>query len=116
MRGGREEKRWRSRALLFRATRQRARGGRGPASSFEYAISAAASIGVHLAREQIDGEFVTDAGAVKAAGSFENVLLDTLAVIRPSRNTTLTDGLSQLPKDNSGLFIAIAGVMNAAQA
>ena len=109
----REEQRWRNRAVLFLDTRQNGHGGRGPASSFEYAISAAASIGVHLAREQIDGEFVTDAGAVKSAGSFEDALLDTLAVIRPSRSTSITDGLAQLPKDNSGLFIAIAGHLTA---
>jgi uncharacterized protein (DUF58 family) len=112
----REEQRWRNRAVLFLDTRQNAHGGRGPASSFEYAISAAASIGVHLAHEEIDGEFVTDAGAVKAPGSFEDVLLDTLAVIRPSRSSTLSDGLAQLPKDNSGLLIAITGHLNAAQA
>jgi uncharacterized protein (DUF58 family) len=112
----REEQRWRNRAVLFLDTRQNGHGGRGPASSFEYAISAAASIGVHLAREQIDGEFVTDAGAVKASGSFEDVLLDTLAVIRPSRSATLTSGLAQLPRDNSGLFIAIAGRLGEAEA
>ena len=112
----REEQRWRNRAVLFLDTRQGGHGGRGPASSFEYAISAAASIGVHLAREQIDGEFVTDAGAVQAPGSFEDALLDTLAVIRPSRSSTITDGLAQLPKDNSGLLIAIAGHLTGGEA
>ena len=71
---------------------------------------------MHLAREQIDGEFVTDAGAVKSAGSFEDALLDTLAVVRPSRSTSISDGLAQLPKDNSGLLIAIAGHLTGAQA
>jgi len=112
----REEQRWRNRAVLFLDTRQSGHGGRGPASSFEYAISAAASIGVHLAREQIDGEFVTDAGAVKSVTSFEDALLDTLAVIHPSRSTSITDGLAQLPKDNSGLLIAIAGHLTGTQA
>jgi uncharacterized protein (DUF58 family) len=112
----REEQRWRNRAVLFLDTRQGGHGGRGPASSFEYAISAAASIGVHLAREQIDGEFVTDAGPVKAPGSFEDALLDTLAVIRPSRSSTITNGLAQLPRDNSGLLIAIAGRLTAGEA
>jgi uncharacterized protein (DUF58 family) len=112
----REEQRWRNRAVLFLDTRQNGHGGRGPASSFEYAISAAASIGVHLAHEQIDGEFVTDAGAVGAQGSFEDSLLDTLAVIRPSRSSTITDGLTQLPRDNSGLLIAIVGHLTAGEA
>ena len=112
----REEQRWRNRTVVFLDTRLGGHGGRGPASSFEYAVSAAASIGVHLAREEIDGEFVTDTGAVKTPGSFEDGLLDTLAVIRPSHNATLAAGLAQLPKDNSGLLIAIAGHMSGEQA
>jgi len=112
----REEQRWRNRAVLFLDTRLSGHGGRGPASSFEYAVSAAASIGVHLAREEMDTEFVTDAGKATAPGSFEDVLLDTLAVIRPSRNASLGPGLAQLPGDTSGLFIVIAGHLTGAQA
>jgi uncharacterized protein (DUF58 family) len=111
----REEQRWRNRAVLFLDTRLSAHGGRGPASSFEYAVSAAASIGVHLAREEMDTEFVTDVGKV-APGWFEDVLLDTLAVIRPSRNASLSSGLAHLPADTSGLFMVIAGHLTAAQA
>jgi len=112
----REEQRWRNRAVLFLDTRLAGHGGRGPASSFEYAVSAAASIGVHLAREEMDTEFVTDMGKAVAPGSFEDVLLDTLAVIRPSRNASLSSGLAQLPADASGLFIVIAGSLTAGQA
>jgi len=112
----REEQRWRNRAVLFLDTRLSGHGGRGPASSFEYAVSAAASIGVHMAREEMDTEFVTDAGQVTAPGSFEDVLLDTLAVIRPSRNTSLGAGLAQLPADTSGLLIVVAGHLNSAEA
>src|SRR6516164_4214749 len=112
----REEQRWRNRAVLFLDTRLSAHGGRGPASSFEYAVSAAASIGVHLAREEMDTEFVTDMGKVVAPGSFEDVLLDSLAVIRPSRNASLSSGLAHMPADTSGLFMVIAGHLTAAQA
>ncbi len=112
----REEQRWRNRAVLFLDTRLGSHGGRGPASSFEYAVSAAASIGVHLAREEMDTEFATDAGPVTAPGSFEDVLLDTLAVIRPSRNSSLGPGLAHLPADTSGLFIVVAGHLSAGEA
>jgi uncharacterized protein (DUF58 family) len=112
----REEQRWRNRAVLFLDTRLGGHGGRGPASSFEYAVSAAASIGVHLAREEMDTEFVTDGGKVTAPGSFEDVLLDTLAVIRSSRNSSLGPGLARLPADTSGLFIVIAGHLTGGQA
>ncbi len=112
----REEQRWRNRAVLFLDTRLGGHGGRGPASSFEYAVSAAASIGVHMAREEMDTEFVTDAGPVTAPGSFEDVLLDTLAIIRPSRNSSLGAGLAQLPADTSGLFIVVAGHLSSGEA
>jgi uncharacterized protein (DUF58 family) len=102
--------------VLFLDTRLGGHGGRGPASSFEYAVSAAASIGVHMAREEMDTEFVTDAGPVAAPGSFEDVLLDTLAVIRPSRNSSLGAGLAQLPADTSGLFIVVAGHLSSGEA
>jgi uncharacterized protein (DUF58 family) len=112
----REEQRWRNRAVLFLDTRLNGHGGRGPASSFEFAVSAAASIGVHLAREEMDTEFITDAGKVVAPGSFEDALLDTLAVISPSRNTSLNAGLAQLSGDTGGLMIVIAGHLSGSQA
>ncbi len=112
----REERRWRNRAVLFLDTRGRAHSGRGPASSFEYAVSASASIGMHLAREGMDGELVADTGKVTAHGPFEDVLLDTLAMIHPSRVATLAPGLAQIPPGNSGLLIAVMGQMSADEA
>ena len=46
----REEQRWQDRAVLILDSRRSAHIGSGPSSSFEFAVSAAASIGVHLAR------------------------------------------------------------------
>ncbi len=112
----REEQRWRNRALLFLDTRAVAHTGRGPASSFEFAVSAAASIGVHLAREGIEGEFITDTGAAAAPGSFEDTLLESLAVITPSRRRNLSAGLAQIPRGNSGLLVAIVGDLSPDQA
>ena len=45
----REEQRWKNRALLLLETRRLAHVGSGATSSFEYAVSAAASMGVHIA-------------------------------------------------------------------
>jgi uncharacterized protein (DUF58 family) len=112
----REEQHWRNRAVVFLDARASGHGGRGLSSSFEFAVEAAASIGVHLAREGIDGELITDSGAVRAHGSFEDILLDTLAVIRPSRSSTLSAGLAQMPKDSSGLLIAVVGSLPEDQA
>src|SRR5947209_9048920 len=45
----REEQPWQSRAVLLLDCRQSAHQGDGPLSSFEWSVSAAASIGLHLA-------------------------------------------------------------------
>jgi uncharacterized protein (DUF58 family) len=108
----REEQRWRNRAVLFLDTRSYAHGGRGPSSSFEYAVSAAASIGVHLTREGIDGQFVTDTGPVTANAPFEDVLLDSLAVIRPSRLSSLAQATIEGPRSGGGLLIAVLGQLS----
>src|SRR6185437_1363686 len=105
----REEQRWRNRSTLFLDTRGTAHAGRGPSSSFEYAVSAAASIGVHLAREGLSGDFVTDAGPVNADGPFEDVLLDSLAVVRPSRLSTIVPALAGGQGSSGGLLIAVLG-------
>jgi uncharacterized protein (DUF58 family) len=112
----REEQRWRNRAMLLLDTRRSAHAGSGISSSFEFAVSAAASIGVHLARGEIDGQLITDAGPVAAAGMFEDVLLDSLAVIRPSRGTELSGGLAAIRAAGGGLLIVIAGRLSAATA
>jgi uncharacterized protein (DUF58 family) len=112
----REEQRWRNRALLLLDTRARAHAGTGAGSSFEYAVSAAASIGVHLARAGLEGQLVTDQGALGANGTFEDVLLDSLAVVKTSRGTELTNGLDRIHSAAGGLLVAVAGRLTAAQA
>lgn len=111
----REEQRWKNRALLLLDTRRLAHVGSGAASSFEYAVSAAASIGVLMAGEGLEGQLVTDVGPVASAGIFEDVLLDSLAVIKPSSGRDLGRGLAALRAD-SGLIVAVAGRLSAAEA
>jgi uncharacterized protein (DUF58 family) len=109
----REEQKWRNRVMLLLDTRRGAHTGTGPASSFEFAVSAAASIGVHLAREGLDGQLLTDAGPVSTAGIFEDVLLDSLSVIKASHGSDLGGGTAALRGGSSGLVIAIAGQLSA---
>lgn len=109
----REEQRWRNRVMLLLDTRRGAHSGADATSSFEFAVSAAASIGVHLAREGLDGQLITDAGPVSTSGIFEDVLLDSLSVIKPSRCRDLGAGTAALRGGSSGLVIAIAGQMSA---
>jgi uncharacterized protein (DUF58 family) len=108
----REEQHWRNTASLFLDTR---RVAHVQASSFELAITAAASIGVHLAGEGFDARFVTDTGEVPRQGTFHDTLLDTLAVISPSRENGLTLGADALTVAG-GQIVAVLGVLNAEQA
>ncbi len=112
----REEQPWHSRATLFLDTRAIAHTGSGISSTFEYAVSAAASIGVHLSRQRFEMQMITDTGPVATGGMFEEVMLDVLAAARPSKGTTLARGLSALSAKPGGLVVAVAGHLNAAQA
>jgi len=109
----REEQRWRNRAQLFLDTRRAAHAGTGVASSFEFAVSAAASVGVHLAREGLDGQFITDTGAYASGGIFEDVLLDSLAVVTTSPAQDFGRGLAALRAGEGGLIVAIMGRLTA---
>jgi uncharacterized protein (DUF58 family) len=112
----REEQRWRNRAVLLLDTRARAHSGAGAGSSFEYAASAVASIGVHLARSGIDGQLVTDTGPATAPGSFEDSLLDSLAVIKQSSGSGLARGMDHAHGGTGGLLVVVAGRLSAGEA
>src|ERR1700689_605690 len=107
----REEQRWQDRAVLILDTRRGAHAGSGAGSSFEFAVSAAASVGVHLAREGLGGQLVTDTGAINATGAFEDVLLNSLAVIKQSRGHDVASGTAAL-RSSSGLVVAVMGRMS----
>jgi uncharacterized protein (DUF58 family) len=98
----REEQHWRNSATLFLDTRRAAYAATGPGSTFEFAVSAAASIGIHLSGEGFDARFVTEEGEVGYQGTFQDTLLDTLAVIGPSRASGLRDGVAALAGKGGG--------------
>jgi uncharacterized protein (DUF58 family) len=107
----REEQYWRNTASLFLDTRRTAHSS----SMFELAVTAAASIGVHLAGEGFDARFVTADGEVPRQGTFRDTLLDALAVLRPSRAVSLGAGVQALGT-GGGQLIAVLGDIPAAQA
>jgi uncharacterized protein (DUF58 family) len=115
----REEQPHQSRATLLLDTRARAHRGTGPASSFEFAVSAAASIGAHLAAHQFTVRLISDAadGADLSwhdrgiSGPAEvQLLLDTLAIVqtRPA-----TDIAGRNSEHSSGLVVAVVGDVTA---
>ncbi|NUW31245.1 DUF58 domain-containing protein [Nonomuraea sp. SMC257] len=114
----REEQQWQSRGALLLDTRRHAHRGEGPRSSFEVAVSAAASIGVHLAHEGLGLRLVTDQGAEHLTDTgLSWSLLDTLAVVRQSPVRSLDMAVSALRQGGGdGLVVAVLGSLDPEEA
>ena len=108
----REEHQRRNSAAVFLDTRGCAHSGRGAASSFEVAVSAAASIDAHLSGEGFAVRLITEAGEIAPRGTFSDTLQDMLTVITPSRKTGLGPGTAELAAAG-GQLIAVAGRLSA---
>jgi len=118
----REEQPWQSRATVLLDTRKVAHLGDGPASSFEWAVSAAASAAVHLFRRGYAVRLVTDTGAVVGGGAeghltvgdVEGMILDALAVVGPSDEQNLRPAAPALRRGGGdGLLVAVLGSLDA---
>ncbi|MBB2746105.1 UNVERIFIED_ORG: uncharacterized protein (DUF58 family) [Microbispora rosea subsp. rosea] len=114
----REEQELQSRGALLLDTRRHAHRGEGPRSSFEVAVSAAASIGVHLSAEGLALRLATDQGARHVVDTGQSwSLLDTLAVIRQSTARSLEHGVGALRQGGGeGLIIAVLGALDPEEA
>ena len=108
----REEPQRPNSAAVFLDTRRCAHAGRGPASSFEFAVSAAASIGAHLSGEGLPARLITEAGEIDPRGTFSDTTLDLLAVISPSQEASLGSGTTSLATAG-GRLIAVTGRLSA---
>ena len=119
----REEQPWQSRAAVLLDSRESAHRGDGPGSSFEWAVSAAASVGVHLARSGYLLRLVTGdgiaAGEVTAegGGSTESLLLNTLAVVSTTHRPSLDIALTGMRRSGGdGLVVAVLGSLDPEEA
>ncbi|GLW97295.1 DUF58 domain-containing protein [Microtetraspora sp. NBRC 16547] len=114
----REEQQWQSRGALLLDTRRHAHRGDGPRSSFEVAVSAAASIGVHLAHEGLGLRLVTDQGPQQLVeGGLSWSLPDTLSVVRQSSARSLEHGVAALRQGGGdGLIVAVLGAIDVEEA
>jgi uncharacterized protein (DUF58 family) len=111
----REEHQWRNSASVFLDTRRVAHVGTGSSATFEFAVSAAASIGAHLTGEGFRARLITEAGEIAPRGTFQDTLLDMLAVISPSREISLAPGAAALTHAG-GQLIAVLGRLSAEDA
>jgi len=114
----REEQPWHSRATLLLDTRSSAHRGDGPSSSFEWAVTAAASVGIHLVRRQFAIRVLTDAGAEMrgvggvshvGGGPFEALFLETLATVAQSQTHDLDAVVEEVTRGGEGLVVAVLG-------
>ena len=115
----REEQPWESRATVVLDTRLAGHRGEGPTASFEWAVSATASIAVHLRQAGYKLRLVTGSGvdvdATEAGG--EGVLLDTLADVKPVEGGDVAMLVEQVRRrSDGGLVIALFGSLSVAEA
>ncbi|MGB8651506.1 MAG: DUF58 domain-containing protein [Mycobacteriales bacterium] len=109
----REEQPFQNRATLLLDTRVCAHRGDGPASSFEWSVSAVASVGVALARSGFGLRLLTDTGLDLVPAALpvtEGALLDTLAGVRGSRGHDLDPVTQRLRRGGAdGVVVAVLG-------
>jgi len=125
----REERPWEARAVVLLDTRAVAHRGEGPGSSFEAAVSVAASIGVYLGRAGFAVQLVTDSGSRLSGvlgtggsadhdltGTHEELLLDELAVVQTSAGLSLRTAEPVLRGAGDGLTVAVLGAVSVQEA
>lgn len=115
----REEQPWESRATLVLDTRRQGHRGEGPTSSFEWAVSATASIGLHLRRSGYKIRLVTGGGAdldtMERDG--EGALLDCLADVNLSATHAIPPLVERIRRrGDGGLVIAVLGGLSLGEA
>ncbi|MFG2935297.1 DUF58 domain-containing protein [Streptomyces sp. NPDC048282] len=125
----REEQPQRARCTVLLDTRGGAYEGAGPDSAFEWAVSGAASVLVHMLERNFSVRLLTDSGSSvpgEGADGFTGsgqesadaagLMLDTLAVIDHSDGTGLSRAYDVLRGGNEGLLVAFLGDLDEEQA
>ena len=117
----REEQPWESRATIVLDARGTAHRGEGTASSFEWAVSAAASVAMHLRTGGYKVRLVTGGDAARDIEVWDDAgvdsLLDHLAQIRTDRRQQLPSLVDRVRQHgNPGTVIAILGAMTPEEA
>jgi len=114
----REEQPWESRATVVLDTRVFAHRGEGPTASFEWAVSATASIAMHLRQAGYKLRLVTGSGIdIDAYEGGESLILDTLADVKLAQNGDVALLVEQVRRrSDGGLVVGIFGSLTVAEA
>ena len=110
----REEQPRQLRATVLLDAREDAHAGEGAASSFEWAVSAAASAAVHFAQQGYGVRTLLDERPATWTsphrGESMNVLLEQMAVIEPTGSRAFADAVAQLRRGGGdGVVVAVLG-------
>lgn len=102
------------RATVLLDSRAAGHRGEGPASSLEWGISCAASVGVHLAGQRFGVRLLHDERPAPWSSTDNDesaaLLLDDLAVLTPGPPEVLGEALSQVVRSGGdGLVVAVLG-------
>ncbi|MCX4685104.1 DUF58 domain-containing protein [Kitasatospora purpeofusca] len=120
----REEQPRRARATVLLDTRETGHRGSGPASSFEWAVTCAASVCVHLLERGYQTRLLTDTGHAvpgvqgdggHTAADTSGVILDALAVVDLSDGAGLSRAEEPLRAGGEGLLVAVLGELDEEQ-
>jgi len=113
----REEQPFQSRATILLDSRTVGHRGDGPGSSFEWAVSAVASIAVSLGASGYGLRVLLDTGIdLVPAGvpTTDGTVLDALAGVQPSRSESLDAATDQLRRGGiDGVLVAVVGQITA---
>jgi uncharacterized protein (DUF58 family) len=115
----REEQPWESRATVVLDTRAHAHRGEGPTASFEWAVSAAASIAVHLRHAGYKLRLVTDVDidVDTSETDGDGPLLDRLADVRLAQRGDVARLIERVRhRSDGGLIIGVFGLLSPAEA
>ncbi|MFC9549039.1 DUF58 domain-containing protein [Streptomyces sp. NPDC014603] len=125
----REEQPQRARCTVLLDTRAIAYEGAGPDSAFEWAVSGAASVLVHMLERGFSVRLLTDtgnavpgegsdgfAGAGQESADAAGLMMDTLAVVDHSDGAGLSRAYDVLRGGNEGLLVAFLGGLDEEQA
>lgn len=112
----REEEPFSSRATMLLDARATAHRGDGPGSSFEWSVSAVASVAAALGRAGYGLRMLADTGLdllPPGVPGTESAILDVLAGVGPSPNTSLLPASDRLRRGGvDGVLVAVLGSLN----
>ncbi len=112
----REEQPFQSRATILLDSRVIAHRGDGPGSSFEWAVSAVASVAANLGRAGYGLRVLMDSGldlVPASSGLGEGAVLDALAGVQASRAESLDGATEQLRRNGvDGVLVAVVGALS----